>query len=494
MWAVAVIATYVILGIVLLSLAHRPGPVVPGFTAFFAAGVFIAEIATSFLLFVRFRATPTWSILVLAAAYLYSASLTVPYLLTFPGALVTDQSVIGSSRSTAWIFIPWIFGFAALTLAAFVLQAVLGDRPLLARRIRTASAATVGLTLLVLGAVIYNALATVQWMPMLIDAQGHWTEFDRTISYSTMAMLAGGIAVVLIFIRERSELFLWLGLALTAMLLSNLLSTFGGARFTIGWTASRLSWVVSGSALFLYFLLQFARQQRLLARARDALEQNVSERTADLTKTVKQRDLLLREVHHRVKNNFQVVNSLIHFQASHANDPETRAALTELHGRVSALGLVHKQLMQSEDLATFDLRAFLDELCANVAAWARAAQRGIEMSIEADPIEADLDFAGPFGLLATELLTEAFRHFPDGERGVIRMSLRRQTAQTLALAITDDSAQPQASFISPTGGHEMRIRQALVAQLKGQVEGADDGRATTVVLRGPHSPEPSLAP
>src|SRR5207244_3894795 len=133
------------------------------------------------------------------------------------------------------------------------------------------------------------------------------------IIYLTLAMLGFAVAVILLIVREQSGLYLWLSLALTSMAFANILSQTGGARYTIGWSFGRLSWIVSACVLFLYFLGQLARHQNLLAKARDVLEQRVEERTADLKKMISHRDLLLREVHHRVKNNLQIVDSLIQF-------------------------------------------------------------------------------------------------------------------------------------------------------------------------------------
>ena len=138
------------------------------------------------------------------------------------------------------------------------------------------------------------------------------------------------------------------------------------------------------------------------------------ERTADLTNMIGQRDLLLREVHHRVKNNFQVINSLISFESSHAASDETRETLRNLHGRVYALGLVHQRLMQSSNLATFDIRVFLDDLCGNLASLSSADMRGITLVAEADPLQTDLDVAGPLALLVTELVTAAFARYGTG--------------------------------------------------------------------------------
>jgi two-component sensor histidine kinase len=197
---------------------------------------------------------------------------------------------------------------------------------------------------------------------------------------------------------------------------------------------------------------------------------------------VGQRDLLLREVHHRVKNNFQVINSLINFQASHAVSGETRQALNNLHGRIYALGLVHQRLMQSNNLATFDIRAFLDDLCGNLAVLSSADSRGIALTAEADPLQTDLDFAGPLALLVTELVTAALARYGEGEAGRIHITVRRGSIGRLALTVNDDA--PPESDDAP----ESRIVRGLVRQLDGDIVIArEGGTSATVTLRDPNA-------
>ncbi|HEY6027877.1 MAG TPA: MASE4 domain-containing protein, partial [Pseudolabrys sp.] len=379
----AIVLAYTVAALALLTVAARPGPPIPGISAFFAAGVFVTEIATAFLLFVRFREARSWSVLLLAGAYLYSALMALPYLLTFPGALLRDRAVLGGTQAVAWIFILWIFGFALLSLVAVIFEAT-SQRRIAPGAVTMVTWVAVGAVIAAVMTIVAFAVTAADRLPQQVGPHG-WTLWDDAFSYFNMAMLLCATIIVLTAIRERNEIFLWASIALTAMFFGNLLATYGGARFTVGWSASRLSWVFSGCALFLYFMGQFVRQQRLLGRTREVLEQRVGERTADLTNMIGQRDLLLREVHHRVKNNFQVINSLISFESSHAASDETRETLRNLHGRVYALGLVHQRLMQSSNLATFDIRVFLDDLCGNLASLSSADMRGITLVAEADP-------------------------------------------------------------------------------------------------------------
>ncbi len=203
--------------------------------------------------------------------------------------------------------------------------------------------------------------------------------------------------------------------------------------------------------------------QELLQATMLDLEGVVKERTAALV----QRDLLLREVYHRVKNNLQLVDSILVMQAKRLSDPEAKNALASLRGRIYALGLVHHQLMGSANLQTFDVAPFLQELAANIQD--AGAMLRVSLSVNAEPLDVGLDFAIPLGLLVTELVTNAMKHaFPSGE-GHIDVSLSRNDDGTFDLVVSDDgtgydcAAGPESVS---TGGLGAKLIVGLVSQLK----------------------------
>ena len=200
-----------------------------------------------------------------------------------------------------------------------------------------------------------------------------------------------------------------------------------------------------------------------------ALEQRVEERTAELTAALAQRDLLLREVYHRVKNNLQTVDGLLIMQARQLTDPAAKKALQGMRDRVYALGLVHQQLMGSEDLKTFDIAPFLDELSTNLVHG--GAPPAVKLSVEAVPLNVSLDFAIPLGLLVTELVTNSLKHaFPAGE-GEIAVRLSRTPDGDLVLVVADDGQGYTVGAPTPRAKAALgsSIIEGLVAQLKGTI-------------------------
>ena len=220
------------------------------------------------------------------------------------------------------------------------------------------------------------------------------------------------------------------------------------------------------------------RAELELARAKDELEAVVEQRTSALA----QRDLLLREVYHRVKNNLQIVDGLLLMQARRLPEPQARAALETLRARVYALGLVHHQLMGSNDLETFEIAPFLRELSAHLL---EGFGGGVALEVRATTLKVDLDFAIPLGLLVTELVTNAVKHaFPEG-RGSIAVALEADGPGWLTLTVADDGAGFDAA-----GRHEgslgANIVEGLVHQLKGTMTvTADEGTRCMVRLPAP---------
>ena len=212
-------------------------------------------------------------------------------------------------------------------------------------------------------------------------------------------------------------------------------------------------------------------------RANAELEHRVQERTAELlaanarlSQALEQRDLLLREVYHRVKNNLQVIDGIVTLQARRLTDPEAKSAMQALRRRLYALGLVHQQLMSSSDLKTFDVAPFLKELSENIIEG--IGGRDITLSVRAIPLEVGLDFAIPLGLLVTELVTNSLKHaFPQGKGG-IEVVLDRREDGTMVLVVSDNGTgydMPEASQTEKSSGLGTTLIDGLVSQLKATI-------------------------
>src|SRR5215813_5720032 len=274
--SIAFICTYAIFTLAVLPFAGNPGPKAPAISLLFGATVFATELPTSLLLFVRFRANPHWSLLILGSAFLYSALMVVPHMLTFPGVVLTDQSLVGGSQQApGYLFVFWVIGFALLTFVSVIFETCASRHQFALERVDRAVCTAVSAVSVVVLSASLIAILLGDHFPALITEPSSWTGLNRFLVLAATALIAGSIAIVLFSIRN--ELFLWLAMMLTAVAVAQILSGVGGARYTVGWLTARLMWIISGCVLFLYFLRQFGRQQnQLLAtdRALQATEQH----------------------------------------------------------------------------------------------------------------------------------------------------------------------------------------------------------------------------
>jgi PAS domain S-box-containing protein len=221
------------------------------------------------------------------------------------------------------------------------------------------------------------------------------------------------------------------------------------------------------------------KAEAALVAAKDELEALVAERTNAL----KQRDLLLREVYHRVKNNLQIVDSLLVMQARKIEDRPARSGLLGLRGRIFALGLVHHQLMGSADLQTFDVAPFLHELAKNILEGGGTS--GVSLTVDACKLNVGLDFAVPFGLLATELVTNSLKHGCRDGKGNISVALRYDPVGKLILVVSDDGDGP-APAPNAMNGVGSGIIKSLIAQLEGTMTVQfDRGMRTEIQMAAP---------
>lgn len=188
-----------------------------------------------------------------------------------------------------------------------------------------------------------------------------------------------------------------------------------------------------------------------------------------LRESLHEKEMLLKEVHHRVKNNLQVIVSLINLQASKLEEPHARSTFEETRSRVHAIALLHERLYRSKNLGHIDMRDYLEGLASDLSS-TNLDQRPITLTVRAEDVYFEMDTAVPVGLIVNELVTNAYKHaFPHDGRagGAIQVELRCQEGDVV-ISVADDGAGLPADF-DPDNLDSLGL--LLISSLSRQLDG-----------------------
>ena len=202
---------------------------------------------------------------------------------------------------------------------------------------------------------------------------------------------------------------------------------------------------------------------------------DISQRVAAdelIQESIREKDALLREIHHRVKNNLQVMSSLLGLQSRGVADLRTRQALEDSQGRIHSMALIHELLCRTPVFSGIDIAEYTAQIIDyRVRAHGPDARR-IQLVTDLEKLQVDLDSAVPYGLIFNEILTNALRHaFPAGRAGRVRIALGRHPDQRIQLLVEDDGVGLPTGFDwSATPSLGFRLVRMLAEQLKADVE------------------------
>ena len=195
-----------------------------------------------------------------------------------------------------------------------------------------------------------------------------------------------------------------------------------------------------------------------------------------LEASLKEKELLLREIHHRVKNNMQVISSLLSLQTDQIRDSQYAEIFNDTKNRVKTMSLVHEKLYMSKDLASIDFRDYIKDLAESLFSAYKTTARNITFNIEVEDVSLNVDTAIPCGLLINELLSNSLKHaFPGGRKGKINISLEKTLAEDKTvydLVVSDDGIGiPDGIDIRETSSLGLPLVNTLAErQLRGTLE------------------------
>ncbi|MGO9016148.1 MAG: sensor histidine kinase, partial [Dissulfurispiraceae bacterium] len=237
---------------------------------------------------------------------------------------------------------------------------------------------------------------------------------------------------------------------------------------------------------------ELERSKEALKEAHDELELRIEERTAALNaantaltveisvrkkaeqqikQSLKEKETLLREIHHRVKNNMAVVSSLLSLEAKKIKDATVRALFEESQQRIRSIALVHERLYQTKDLSAINFEGYIKSIIAEIISLYRIDTSAITTEINIGGIELDLESAVPCGLIINELLTNAFKHaFPNNGGGLISINFA-ETDGAHTLTIKDNGVGlPEGFDYKEANTLGLQLVKVLTRQLKGTLQ------------------------
>lgn len=217
--------------------------------------------------------------------------------------------------------------------------------------------------------------------------------------------------------------------------------------------------------------------------ARRSHELGLKKAADSVRNSLKEKEVLIKEIHHRVKNNFQVISSLLSLQAMSAKDEEVLRMFEESRSRIHSMALIHEQLYQSENLSMIDFGDYARTLADHVSLSYREQATVIDVHVRSEQAPLSVETAVPLGLMLNELLSNSFKHaFPSGGRGTIEIALSSAGDGRGRITVADDGVGlPPIPAMRRPGSLGLELIETLADQLKG---------ALSVTAVFPGSPNP----
>ena len=211
---------------------------------------------------------------------------------------------------------------------------------------------------------------------------------------------------------------------------------------------------------------------QLYERAQDEIVKRV-QIEEEIRKTLKEKEMLLKEIHHRVKNNLQVISSLLRLQARNTQDRKTQEMFQESQNRIQSMALIHEKLHRSRDLNKIDFAEYIRDLANDLVHLFRTHSGLVALEVDAaDGVSLGIDAAIPCGLIVNELISNSLKHaFPDGMDGKIRVEIHSRPDREMTMVVGDNGVGfPKDMDFRNTETLGMQLVNSLTAQLGGRIE------------------------
>ncbi len=234
------------------------------------------------------------------------------------------------------------------------------------------------------------------------------------------------------------------------------------------------------------FLNDDSKPRQYVAIRTDISERKQAETAA--AQSLREKETLLKEIHHRVKNNMQLISSLLQLQADYIKDPKALEVFRECQNRIRSMALIHEKLYQAPSLAEIDFTEYVRSLMAILSRTYATRNRSVNVELDLAPASLSLETAIPIGLILNELVSNSLKHaFPGQRNGTIRIVLRQNEIGAFELTVADNGIGLPAGFEwdnCPSLG--LRLIRILVQQIRGVLK-VHNAAGTTMTLTAPTS-------
>ena len=240
--------------------------------------------------------------------------------------------------------------------------------------------------------------------------------------------------------------------------------------------SGQLEWIVGGAVILLVFVA-FALLNQRAARKKLSVQNIIIEKQrAALENSLSEKDMLLKEIHHRVKNNLSVIGSLLELQSSGMDDEKAKAAILEGQNRVRSIALIHQRLYQHENLSAIEFGGFVQDMIREVSGIFKKPGQKLNINLQIPETLLDIDTAVPLGLIMNELLTNSFKYaFEENEEAAINVNLAIISKGNYLLKYSDNGpGMPEGFDLKKSSTLGLRLIYRLSKQLGGTAEYSSD--------------------
>lgn len=250
-------------------------------------------------------------------------------------------------------------------------------------------------------------------------------------------------------------------------------------RFAVAYPFWQTIWFWGLVLVILIFAMTSIIKYRVNRIELGKLEKLVDEQTSYLTRVIKEKETLLKEVHHRVKNNLAIIYGMLEMQMEYVPDAKVQAAFKDSQMRVYSISLVHEKLYQSENISQVEAKTYIPELAESIVNSMALENQQVQQHLDIDDINLTLDQGIPCGLIMNELITNAYKHAFNGSGiGNVFIDLKRMDNHVVLRIKDDGKGLPEEFVIGSTESLGLILVNGLITQIRAEMEVVSDSNGT----------------